>query len=181
MRKTPTALPVCFAFLLAGCAQAPTPTAGVAAPGGNTCALADTAGNTCVDRVRPNGEVRRICHLYAGRMGDKLFVFPYRLSTPGPSATRTIIVWHLLDPGIVFRDADGPLELKNHNEFRGARPTDDIDGDPDANESAAPPAQGRRYRIRFLNTRQGTYDYNIQATINGQPKKCDPRIVNDGN
>jgi hypothetical protein len=172
--------------LLAGCAQTARQevTADVAPAG--VCALHKTRGNTCVLRTNNNGAQRRVCHLYAGVMdvngSEKPYVFPHRLSTPGPSNIPTVIVWHLLDPRFVFKSDDGPLELKNNNEFSNGKPTDDIDGDPE--ETLAPLAQGQRYRIRFRNTMGSkTHDYRIsfRRSDGSDTRVCDPRIVNDGN
>lgn len=129
------------------------------------CGLPQTSASTC--QRNPNR-----CHVYVFGNAAKAFVYPHTLVIP--SSGPYVIVWHLLDPGAVFRDAaDGP-SLGGNAEFAGGGPTDDPDG---AVGSGGP---GRRYRMLFLNQVRGqSHQYAITfKTPSGAIATCDPRINN---
>jgi hypothetical protein len=179
MRLPLTTATLIGALATLGCSQPVQQTAAMQAPAAaGVCALDNSVGNTCVERLSG----KRVCHLYAGVLTNgKPYVFPHTLMVPRGSEgnRRVTLVWHLLDPGFVFTSADGPIELKTNAEFENGRPTGDVDGDPD--ETAPRPAQAERYRIRFKNQVQQTHNYTIAFRKGGSVTKCDPRIVSDSN
>jgi hypothetical protein len=140
------------------------------------CGGAGITKDTC---VKVGGITR--CHvLVSERAGKAPWVYPYTLSTPGPtigaSAPTTVIVWHLV--GGKFRDrADGAILSASSPEFSDATPSSDFDGD------VATAASSPHFRMRFLNSTvpPKPYKYTIKF-LNSENREvtCDPLIANAG-
>jgi len=160
---------------VASCSRDVSPSAELAREQYGECGGAGVTLNTCV----AIGRITR-CHVIVSeRVGRAPWVFPYTLSTPGPtvgaSAPTTVIVWHLT--GGKFRDrADGPILSASSPEFSDGTPSSDFEGD--TADTAGP-----HFRMRFLNSTVPArpYKYTIKFQNSaGREVSCDPLINNAG-
>jgi hypothetical protein len=140
-------------------------------------------GKGTVGTCDTTGSGPMVCHVRVTGEGADMTVTPFTVKVPrppDPSGASTVrpavIVWHADENGYKFTERDGPPELKSHGQFKDGKPTDDPNGAPGS------AAEGKKYRITFLNGPLGAGGvyYTVAVRKGNRVSRCDPRISNDG-